>query len=99
MRIDIISDAKELRLLNNFDLSAIHQNQSLPCYNPTTSNPLSHVPNVVPSRPSCFVPLDLATPGREQCHHRSIRQIWSLLDARTFVARAAEDQAVRSHYC
>ena len=53
---------------------------------------------VDPSCLPCSSSQDLATPGREKCHHRSIRQLRSLPNARPFVARAAEEQAVGSHY-
>ena len=42
----------------------------LPCYTPTTAHHQFQVPNFIQSRPSCCAPLYLATPGREQCHHR-----------------------------
>ena len=44
-------------------------------------------------------PLSLTLPGREQCHHRPIRQLWLLPDVCPFVTRAMEELAIRSHYC
>ena len=97
--LHFISDPNFLRLPVPVCIPAIRRLRSLPCYTPTTSHPLFRIPDFVPSRLSRRVPLDLATPGREQFHHRSIRQLRFLPNARPFVARAAEEQAVRPHYC
>ena len=94
-----ISDPKFLRLSVPFCNPDISRLQSLTCYMPTTVNPLFLIPNVVPSRPPRRAPLDLDTPGRKKCHHRSIYQLWLLPNARPFVARAVEEQSVRPHYC
>ena len=78
-------------------LPDIRQLQYLPCYTPTPSTTLVRCPSASPSYPSRSSQ-DLATPGREQCHHRPIHQLWLLPNARPFVARAAEEQAVRHCY-
>ena len=97
--LHFISNPNCLRLPIPVCVPDIRRLRSLPCYTPTTAHPLSHIPNIVPSRPSCSIPLDLATPRRKQCHHRSIRQLWSLPNALPFFARATKEQAVRPHYC
>ena len=79
-------------------LPDICQLRYLPCYTPTPSSALFHFHTVEPSCPPCYTSQDLAAPGREQWHHRSIRHLRLLTNERFFVARAAEEQAVGSHY-
>ena len=96
--LHIIYDAGELRLPYSFDLPAIRQLRSLPCYTPTTFPNPFRVLDFSSSRPYLLYPVYLTSPGREQCHHRPIRQLKLLPDAHPFVARAVEEQAVRTHY-
>ena len=96
--LHFISDPNCLCLPVPVCIPDIRRLRSLPCYTLTTVNPLSQIPTVVPSRLSRYVPRDLAKLGRKQCHHHSILQLWLLTNARPFVARATEEQAVRPHY-
>ena len=97
--LHFISDPVFLRIPVPVYIPAIRQLRCLPCYMPISVNPLSQVSGVALSRPSCYLSPNLSTPGRDQCNYCSIRQICSLPDARPFVARSAEKQAVRPHYC
>ena len=99
MLLHIISDPYFLHLPVPVCVPDIRQLRALPCYTLTTAHTLFHIPGFFPSRPSHHVPLDLSMSGSYQFHHCSIRQLWSMPDARLFVARAAEYQAARSHYC
>ena len=99
MLLHFISDPDFLSLPVPICIPDIRRIQSLPCYTPTITHPLFHTPDFFPSFLSRLVLLDLAMPGREQCHHRYFRQFWLLPDARFFVARATEEQALRPHYC
>ena len=96
--LHIIPDAGEIHIPNPFALPALRRLQFLPCY---TLNTFTHPTQVLEFFSSCtsrLSPLDLTTPGREKCHHRPIRQLCLLSNARPFVTRAAEEQAVISHY-
>ena len=97
--LHFISNPKFLHLPVPVYIPAIRRLRYLRCYLPISINPLSSVFGVSPSRPSCYLSQDSATPGHKQCHHCSICQLWFLLNACPFVVRAAEDQAVRPHYC
>ena len=87
-----------LRLPGPFAIPAILRIRRLPCYTPIIFPHRVRVFDLIYYRHSRQHPLDLATPGQDQCHHRPIRQLWSLPDARPFVARDVEEQAVRPHY-
>ena len=89
--LHFISNPNILRLPFPFCIPAIPRLRYLPCYTSKTVDLLFLIPNVVLSHPSHYSPLDLGTPGHEQCHHRPIRQLWSLSNARPFFARAAEE--------
>ena len=81
-----------------FAIPDIRRLQSLPFYMPKTFLQPIRVLDFLYSCPTPLTPLDLTKPGREQWHHRPMRQLWSLPNARPFVARDAEEQAVRYHY-
>ena len=96
--LHFISDPASLRIPVPIYIPAIHRLWSLPCYNPTTPPSQFRVPDFVPSCPYRRAPVDLATPGRKQCHQCSIRQLRLLPNAHPFVAMDAEEQGVRPHY-
>ena len=73
--LHFISYPDLLRLPIPVCIPAILRLRCLPCYTLATNLPRSRFPNVVLSLRSRSIPLDLATPGREQWHHCSIRQL------------------------
>ena len=97
--LHIISDLIQLLRPVLFPIPAIRQLRNLPCYTHTTTHQPILVPYFVSVHPSRLSPQDLATPTRKHCYHYPIRQLWSLPNARPFVAMAAEEKAIRPHYC
>ena len=73
--------------------------QRLPCYTPTTIRHRTLLLDLLLSCRPLMSPLYLTLPRRDQCHHRPIRQIISLMNARPFLLWTAEDKAVRPQYC
>ena len=67
--LHIISDAGELHLPIPFAIPDIRQLRYLPCYTPTTFLHPIRLLEFFSSCPSRLSPLDLTTPGHEQCHH------------------------------
>ena len=90
---------KYLCLSIPFTNPAICRLQCLPCYTSTTIHHLVRVLDLISSHISLQYLLCLTPPVHEQCHHRPICQLSYLKDARLFVPRAAEEQAIRHHYC
>ena len=88
-----INDTNCLNLPSPFAIPDICRLQCLHCYTLTASPHHVQVIALLFSLISTKSLLDLSTPGRGQRHHRPIRQIWLLPDARPFVVRAAKEQA------
>ena len=87
-----------LWLPDPFNIPDIRRLYLLSCYTTTADHHRVHIIDLLLFRRPWLSPLNLTPPGRNQCHHYPIYQIRALPDERRFVPRAAEEEAVRSHY-
>ena len=87
-----------LRLTDPFAIPSIRQLRCLSCYTAITIPHHIRVLDLIYSHLSRMYPHSLTPSGNEQCHHLPICYLSLMTDARSFVARDAEKQAIGSHY-